>query len=234
MKAFNHDGGNRYSYINITKHYQNLAIQYSKSLKGKCIRDRNSTRSKAGFTLIEALAAMVIVAVLFSFAGPLFINQRIQNINSNIRTGAIAVSQQVLEPLAQIKASAMPTSGSVSISTSLASSVSANSNVLPVVSVNSFVVGQSLVIGSDQNSYIINNINSSSNKITLNSSLVTAEPAGAPVKLGSLGYGYDVTVNYCTNPTLLCNTNSSRNVLIQIKYNGKTVYTVETVYTQLS
>ena len=42
---------------------------------------------------------------------------------------------------------------------------------------------------------------------------------------------YDVTVSYCVNATYC--TAASRHIQVEVAYSGKTVYQVETVYTQL-
>lgn len=214
------------------KGYKNKVTHYWKKPICKRIKNRNFPQSEIGFSLVEALVALLIMTIVFSVAGPLFINQRLQNINSEIRTGAIALSQQILDALKQVDPSTIPKSGSVTLNTNLTSSAPSTSNVLNVSSVSGFVVGQSLVVGSDSGENIIQSINSVLNKITLTSALGTNQPAGASVKVTSIGYPYDVTIQYCPNASFPCGT-SSRNVRVQVNYNGNTVYTVETVYTQL-
>lgn len=55
-----------------------------------------------GFTLVEAIAGLVIFLVVATFMMPMFANQRLSSINNEIKTGAIAVSQQVLDELRQV------------------------------------------------------------------------------------------------------------------------------------
>lgn len=207
---------------------------YYKYFAQKVIKYRFVDRAESGFTLIESLAALAIVTVIFSVAGPMFLNQRVQNINSDIRTGAIALSQQILDSLRQEDINKIPQTGSVVLNTSLTASASSTSTTLQLASVDGFKVGQSLSVGSDSDNNNIQSINPTAKTITLLSDfpLGTSQASGVPVKLTSLGYSYDVTIQYCSNTNLPCS-NSSRNVLVEVAYNAKKIYTVETVYTQL-
>ena len=202
-----------------------LNITYIKTLLPKQI--------EAGFSLIEATTALVIISVTFGFALPIFISQRVQNINSEIRTGAIAISQQILDAMRTENLSQLHSAGFYPINSQLSSQGAVGSSVLQVTSTEGLVVGQSIAIGSYPNSYVIRSVDSTLNQITLTSPLMAAQSANAQIKPISLGYLYDVTIGYCTNTNLPCGTNS-RNLLIQVKYNAQTVYTVETVYTQFN
>jgi type II secretory pathway pseudopilin PulG len=51
----------------------------------------------AGFSYVEAVVALIFTLILLAATGPLFWNQRERNTNSQIRTGAAAVAQRVLE-----------------------------------------------------------------------------------------------------------------------------------------
>lgn len=206
----------------------------------KRIKYHDFNQAEKGFSIIEALVALLIVTIVSSLSVSLFIGQHQQNINSEIRTGAIALSQQILDSLRQVNPKIMPGTsggvpvpGGVTLRPKLTSSASSSIRVLNVNLVDGFVVGQSLVIGSDSaNTYSIQSIDSVTKTITLSSGLETAQPVDALVKPISLGYSYDLTVQYCSNANLPCGT-SSRNVKVEVAYNAKTVYTVETVYTQL-
>ncbi len=120
--------------------------------------------TEQGFSLVEAIAALTILAVVLGFAGPLFINQRINNVNSEIRTGAVAASQQILDRLRQTDPTTMPSSGHQTESVS------------------------------------------------------------------TMGHAYDAAVYYCENASF-CGT-TSRHIRVEVRNNGKTVHTAETVYTQ--
>jgi type II secretory pathway pseudopilin PulG len=51
----------------------------------------------AGFSYVEAVVALIFTLILLAATGPLFWNQRERNTNSQMRTGASAVAQRVLE-----------------------------------------------------------------------------------------------------------------------------------------
>jgi type II secretory pathway pseudopilin PulG len=51
----------------------------------------------AGFSYIEAVVALILALIILAATAPLFFNQRERNNNSQVRTGAVAVAQAVLE-----------------------------------------------------------------------------------------------------------------------------------------
>jgi type II secretory pathway pseudopilin PulG len=53
--------------------------------------------SNQGYSYIEALVASFVVTITLSVMGPLFINQRAQNVQNRVSTAAIAVAQYELE-----------------------------------------------------------------------------------------------------------------------------------------
>jgi type II secretory pathway pseudopilin PulG len=61
------------------------------------INNRSQANSNQGYSYIEALAASIIVTITLSVMGPLFINQRAQNVQNRVSTAAIAVAQYELE-----------------------------------------------------------------------------------------------------------------------------------------
>jgi type II secretory pathway pseudopilin PulG len=58
---------------------------------------RRRASANQGYSYIEALVASVVVTITLSVMGPLFINQRAQNIQNRVNTAAIAVAQYELE-----------------------------------------------------------------------------------------------------------------------------------------
>lgn len=54
-------------------------------------------RLNQGFTYVEALAASLIVTITLALMGPLFMQQREQNVSSDVRIGAAALAQSILE-----------------------------------------------------------------------------------------------------------------------------------------
>lgn len=73
---------------------------------------KNYNQSQQGFSLVEALAALTILTITIGFVSPLFVGQRVNNLKSEIRTGAVAVSQQILDELRQIDPTTLRSSGS--------------------------------------------------------------------------------------------------------------------------
>jgi type II secretory pathway pseudopilin PulG len=61
-----------------------------------------------GFSYVEAVVALVIALVVLAAVGPLFWNQRERNVNSQVRTGAAAVAQRILEDYRREFRSALP------------------------------------------------------------------------------------------------------------------------------
>lgn len=125
---------------------------------------KNSLQTEQGFSLVEVLAALTILTITLGFAAPIFIGQRVNNLNSEIRTGAVAASQQVLDRLRRTDPSGLPSTGSTTET--------------PTV----------------------------------------------------MGYTYQARIYYCETSSY-CDT-TTRQLRVEVNYNGKTVYNVETVYTQ--
>ena len=61
-------------------------------------RNWKKNRNK-GFSLVEAVAGMLIVTITISVSGKLFAQQRQQNISNEIRNGAVALSQNILDEI---------------------------------------------------------------------------------------------------------------------------------------
>ncbi|MBS3933627.1 MAG: prepilin-type N-terminal cleavage/methylation domain-containing protein [Truepera sp.] len=64
-----------------------------------------------GFTLIEAVIAVAILAIILASVIPAFVNYLNINTASEVRTGAVAVAQRLLDDLRAV--SAWPPSGTV-------------------------------------------------------------------------------------------------------------------------
>ncbi|WP_099239163.1 type IV pilus modification PilV family protein [Synechococcus sp. BDU 130192] len=52
-----------------------------------------------GFSLIEAMAALAVFTIIFAVSAPLFFTQQKSNIDSEVRTGAVSLSQQILDTI---------------------------------------------------------------------------------------------------------------------------------------
>ncbi len=150
-----------------------MHFYFSKLLSQQSLKPENQT----GFSLIESIVSLLIFIVTFSMASPLFVAQQKSNIKNEIQTGAVSLSQQVLDNLR---------------------------------------LETSLTLGETNESSI-----------------------------SSLGRNYGYTQFVCTDrPTVAsdnsvsCDTtvdvnNPMRYILLQIDYNEETIYTVETIYTDI-
>lgn len=130
-----------------------------------------------GFSLVEAIGALLILTITLSITGPLFLTQSKNNINNDIRTGAVSLSQQVLDDLR--------------LEDSLTPGETTQSNI------------ESLGKTYNYKRYIC------TDKPTVNND------------------------NTVTCSTVVDESNPIRYILVQINYHDKTVYTVETIYTDL-
>jgi type II secretory pathway pseudopilin PulG len=72
---------------------------------------RQISLRESGLSLLETMVALVIFGAIVSAMMPLFVTFRLSNLRNDIRLGAIAVSQRVLDELRQEKISILPSSG---------------------------------------------------------------------------------------------------------------------------
>jgi len=126
---------------------------------------QNSYCTEQGFSLIEAITALTILAITLASAGLLFGNERLNNIKSEIRTEAVAFSQKILDERRRTDPSSLPNTG------------------------------------QETRTYT-----------------------------NGTGRVFEATIYYCENASL-CQ-GSSRQIRVEVKNNGQTAYSVETVYTQ--
>ena len=79
--------------------------QYKTYLKGsQSDRYGNSLvsiRDSQGFTLLEAMVSLLVLFAMMAGLLPVFMSWRLSTINNTIKTGAIAISQQILDELRQ-------------------------------------------------------------------------------------------------------------------------------------
>ncbi|OKH18739.1 hypothetical protein NIES208_04575 [[Limnothrix rosea] IAM M-220] len=130
-----------------------------------------------GFSLIESIVSLLIFVVTFSLASPLFVAQQKNNITNEIRTGAVSLSQQVLDNLR---------------------------------------LETSLTLGETNES----SISSLGRTYGYTQFVCTDRPSVAPDNSVSCDTTVDVN-------------NPMRYILLQIDYNEETIYTVETIYTDI-
>ncbi len=68
-------------------------------------------KSQSGFSLVEVLVALGIFAVVTAIMAPSFLYQLSTNTKAELKNGAIAVTQQVLDGIRPIEVASLPTSG---------------------------------------------------------------------------------------------------------------------------
>jgi prepilin-type N-terminal cleavage/methylation domain-containing protein len=122
--------------------------------------------SERGFTLVEAVFALAILAITIAAVLPAFVDFLDANSLSEERSNAVAAAQQVMEELRQFDPGSLPSSGSSAV--------------------------QTITVGNHE---------------------------------------YEVTAHYCRESTYC--TSAARHIVLEVNFGGKTIYTVETVYTQL-
>jgi prepilin-type N-terminal cleavage/methylation domain-containing protein len=62
----------------------------------------------SGFSLVEVMAALVVITVGLAFLSLLFTQQRLNTINSEVRSGAVVFSQRILDRLRQKDPNTLP------------------------------------------------------------------------------------------------------------------------------
>jgi prepilin-type N-terminal cleavage/methylation domain-containing protein len=65
----------------------------------------------SGFTLVEVLVAMALFSIVSAIMAPSFLYQLQTNTNAELKNGAIAVTQQILDSVRAKEVSSLPTSG---------------------------------------------------------------------------------------------------------------------------
>ena len=71
-------------------------------------KHRNKTDAEQGFSLIETVIALVTLGICLAYAMPLFLYAKINNSKSEIRTGALIVSQRIFDSIRSQKTSDLP------------------------------------------------------------------------------------------------------------------------------
>ena len=61
----------------------------------------NIHKQDQGFTLMEAMVSLLVLFAIMAGLVPTFMSYRLNTINNDIKTGAIALSQQILDELRQ-------------------------------------------------------------------------------------------------------------------------------------
>ncbi len=184
------------------------------SLKKNLNTNKNSA---LGFSLIETAIALTTLGVCLAYAMPLFLYAKINNAKSEIRTGALIVSQRIFDDIR-----------SKPFNTTAAG--------IPITD------GTDRDPTTDSNRWIANLNDSWKTSSTDNTD--GSNPAVVPSNLNSvtaseklltfaMGRQYRTKVTYCPGVTAdnkVC-TNNSRTFKVEVSFNGSKVYNLDGNYT---
>ncbi len=173
-----------------------------------------SPASEQGFSLIETMIALTTLGVCLAYAMPLFLYAKINNSKSEIRTGALIVSQRIFDNIRSQSISAAPqTDGSVrDQDRNLANSGTLWKSGTNADGSNPVVKPADLTRPYDPSS-----------TVTPDEKLLTY----------AMGRQYRTKITYCENITTdptVCST-QYRKFKVEVSYNGSKVYDLEGTYT---
>ena len=164
--------------------------------------------SEQGFSLIETVIALTTLGVCLAYAMPLFLYAKINNSKSEIRTGALIVSQRVFDNIRSKSFKSMPqTDGGISGGNAAVAAVAAygTTPAIPAIPANP----ESIPAGSTPTSA---------------EALITK----------AMGRQYQIKVIYCeglTSDATICS-DKYRKFKVEVSYNGSKVYDLEGNYTE--
>ncbi|WP_404784627.1 PilW family protein [Altericista sp. CCNU0014] len=67
--------------------------------------------STAGLTLVETMVALLVFLATLAGVVPVYMSYRLQTLKNPVRTGAVAVSQKIMDELRQSEIDTLPSSG---------------------------------------------------------------------------------------------------------------------------
>jgi type II secretory pathway pseudopilin PulG len=79
-----------------------------KTISNKFLENKLNPNSGQGFSLMETVIALTTLGVCLAYAMPLFLYAKINNSKSEIRTGALIVSQRVFDDIRSRQISGLP------------------------------------------------------------------------------------------------------------------------------
>jgi prepilin-type N-terminal cleavage/methylation domain-containing protein len=163
-----------------------------------------SNHSEQGFSLIETMIALTTLGICLAYAMPLFLYAKINNSKSEVRTGALIVSQRVFDKIRSKPFSELPlTDGEARERTST------NIDLTNPAALNDPLVTKAM--GRQYEA-----------KVTYCGGL-TGSPAVPPLP------AVPVTPAVPADPTV-CNT-TNRKFKVEVSFNGSKVYDLEGTYT---
>ena len=164
--------------------------------------------SEQGFSLVETMIALTTLGVCLAYAMPLFLYAKINNSKSEIRTGALIVSQRVFDNIRSKSFKSMPqTDGGISGGNAAVAAVAAvgTTPAIPAIPANPETIpATSTATAAEQ--------------------LITK----------AMGRQYQTKVIYCeglSSDATIC-TDKYRKFKVEVSYNGSKVYDLEGNYTE--
>jgi Tfp pilus assembly protein PilV len=194
-------------------------------MKSVIIQNINKKDTDLGFSLIETAIALTTLGVCLAYAMPLFLYAKINNSKSEIRTGALIVSQRVFDDIRSkpFTEAAMPTTDGTTRDPGDSSDPTSAKNYW--------------ISKTDASWRTASTKNNPINDDELNPKVVPANlnTLTAPEKLLTFAMGrqYRTKVTYCSGVTTektVCPINS-RKFKVEVSFNGSKVYDLEGNYT---
>ena len=174
------------------------------------IKKGNSTEQ--GFSLVETMIALTTLGVCLAYAMPLFLYAKINNSKSEIRTGALIVSQRVFD---NIRSKSMI----------LAPDTNGQTRDPDPTNVGNATAWKTGTNADGTNPVVQPADNTSQSTITPQEKLLTY----------AMGRQYRTKVVYCgkdaTDATKVCDT-KYRKFKVEVSYNGSKVYDLEGTFTE--
>jgi type II secretory pathway pseudopilin PulG len=174
------------------------------------LKTGKSLRSIQGFSLIETVIALTTLGVCLAYAMPLFLYAKINNAKSEIRTGALIVSQRVFDKIRSQSISAAPqTDGKAR-------------DPDPTLSNNGTLWKSGT--NSDGSNPVVQPADLTPANITADEKLLTK----------AMGRQYRTKVTYCedvTTDSTVCSA-KYRKFKVEVSYNGSKVYDLEGTFTE--
>jgi prepilin-type N-terminal cleavage/methylation domain-containing protein len=198
-----------------------------------------SQPSEQGFSLLETMIALTTLGVCLAYAMPLFLYAKINNSKSEIRTGALIVSQRMFDNI-RSKSLAPPGTPGTITATSTAAEIAAAAETttdaaskLPLTNGRTrdpdpTDTGNSTAWRSGTNS-------DGTNPVVQPADITGTITPQEKLLTYAMGRQYRAKVTYCgkaaDDTTEVCNT-KYRKFKVEVSYNGSKVYDLEGTYTE--
>jgi prepilin-type N-terminal cleavage/methylation domain-containing protein len=191
--------------------------------------------SEQGFSLVETMIALTTLGVCLAYAMPLFLYAKINNSKSDIRTGALIVSQRVFDNIRSKPLASMPLTDGFN-----------NDNLTGC----SFAItaGAGRINTSNGNQVDLTNcVNATTNANPIITPTNPSSPSASDkLQTYAMGRQYQTLVTFCqgiaatpasvvgsaiaADPTVC--TDKYRKFKVEVRYNGSKVYDLEGNYTE--